>query len=131
MIIEEAAGVAKFRGRRKEAEGKMESPRQNLARVKDILDEVRRQIGALERQVRKAERYKMFRAELKDLDLRVASRRRLAMTFACDSAREALGGIEDALLSARSGLARMDAGREEARVTLAGRGRLLSEPRGE
>ena len=131
MIIEEAAGVAKFRVRRKEAERKMESTRQNLARVKDILDEVRRQIGALERQVRKAERYKAFRAELKDLDLRVASRRRLAMTSACDAAREALGGIEDALLSARSDLARMDAGREEARMTLAERERLLSDLRDE
>ena len=59
LIIEEAAGVAKFRVRRKEAERKMESTRQNLARVKDILDEVRRQIGSLERQVRKAERYKV------------------------------------------------------------------------
>ncbi|HWS14862.1 MAG TPA: AAA family ATPase, partial [Candidatus Methylomirabilis sp.] len=39
MIIEEAAGVAKFRVRRKEAERKMESTRQNLARVKDILEE--------------------------------------------------------------------------------------------
>ena len=131
MIIEEAAGVAKFRVRRKEAERKMESTRQNLARVKDILDEVRRQIGALERQVRKAERYKAFRAELKDLDLRVASRRRLAMTLACDSAREALGGIEIALLSARSDLARMDAGREESRLTLAERERLLSDLRDE
>ncbi|MFA6149173.1 MAG: chromosome segregation protein SMC [bacterium] len=131
MIIEEAAGVAKFRVRRKEAERKMESTRQNLARVKDILDEVRRQIGALERQVRKAERYKAFRAELKDLDLRIASRKRLAMSLACDSAREALDGIENALLSARSDLARMDAGREEARLTLSERERLLSDLREE
>ena len=131
MIIEEAAGVAKFRVRRKEAERKMESTRQNLARVRDILDEVRRQIGALERQVRKAERYKAFRSELRDLDLRVASRKRLAMTLALDSARQALGGIDDALLSARSGLARTDAGREEARVTLAERERLLSDLRDE
>ncbi|MHB1025358.1 MAG: chromosome segregation protein SMC [Desulfobacteria bacterium] len=131
MIIEEAAGVAKFRVRRKEAERKMESTRQNLARVKDILDEVRRQIGALERQVRKAERYKAFRSELKDLDLRIASRKRFAMTLAFDTAREALGGIEDALLSARSDLARMDVGREEARVALAERERLLSDLRDE
>ncbi|MGB5196022.1 MAG: chromosome segregation protein SMC [Candidatus Deferrimicrobium sp.] len=131
LIIEEAAGVAKFRVRRKEAERKMESTRQNLARVKDILDEVRRQIGALERQVRKAERYKAFRAELKDLDLRVASRRRIAMTLACDSAREALGGIEDALLSTRTDLARMDSAREEERVTLAEQERLLSDLRDE
>jgi len=131
MIIEEAAGVAKFRVRRKEAERKMESTRQNLARVKDVLDEVRRQIGALERQVRKAERYKSVRTELKDLDLRVASRRRLAMTLASDSAREALTGIENELLSARSDLGRMDASREEARVTLAERERLLSDLGGE
>ena len=131
MIVEEAAGVAKFRVRRKEAERKMESTRQNLCRVKDILDEVRRQIGSLERQVRKAERYKAFRSELKDLDLRVASRRRLAMVLACDSAREALTGIENALLSARTDLARMDAGREEARVTLAERERLMSDLREE
>ena len=131
MIIEEAAGVAKFRVRRKEAERKMESSRQNLARVKDILEEVRRQIGSLERQVRKAERYKAFRAELKDLDLRVASRRHRAMTLACDSAREALGRIEHELLAVRSDLARMEAGREEARVTLAERERLLSDLREE
>ncbi|TFH28801.1 MAG: chromosome segregation protein SMC, partial [Deltaproteobacteria bacterium] len=129
MIIEEAAGVAKFRVRRKEAERKMESTRQNLARVKDILDEVRRQVGALERQVRKAERYKALRSELKDLDLRVASGKRLERTLGLDSAREALDGIEDALLSARSGLARMDVGREEVRVTLAERERLLSDLR--
>src|SRR5512134_1628844 len=131
MIIEEAAGVAKFRVRRKEAERKMESTRQNLARVKDILDEVRRQIGSLERQVRKAERYKAFRGELKDLDLRIASRKHRAMALVCDSARGALGRIESALLEVRSELARMDAGREEARVTLAERERLLSDLREE
>ncbi|HEU4949548.1 MAG TPA: chromosome segregation protein SMC, partial [Candidatus Deferrimicrobiaceae bacterium] len=131
MIIEEAAGVAKFRVRRKEAERKMESTRQNLARVKDILDEVRRQIGSLERQVRKAERYKAFRGELKDLDLRVASRKHRAMALACESARGALGCIESSLLEVRSELARMDAGREEARVTLAERERLLSDLREE
>src|SRR3990172_6214491 len=72
MIIEEAAGVAKFRVRRKEAERKMESTRQNLARVRDILDEVRRQLGSLERQVRKEEKYKVLKDELRDLDLRIA-----------------------------------------------------------
>src|SRR3990172_275269 len=75
MIIEEAAGVAKFRVRRKEAERKMESTRQNLARVRDILDEVRRQLGSLERQVRKAEKYKVLREELRGLDLRIAAMR--------------------------------------------------------
>ncbi len=131
LIIEDAAGVAKFRVRRREAERKMESTRQNLARVKDILEEVRRQIGALERQVRKAERYKVFRAELKSLDLRVASRRYREMADACDSARQALEGIESALIAARSDLARTDAAREEALLRLAERERRLADLREE
>src|SRR5512135_404621 len=53
------------------------------------------------------------------------------MTLACDSAREELGGIENALLSTRTELARMDSGREEERVTLAERERLLSDLRDE
>ncbi|NNG47952.1 MAG: AAA family ATPase, partial [Deltaproteobacteria bacterium] len=80
MIIEEAAGVAKFRVRRKEAERKMENTRQNLARVRDILDEVKRQLGSLERQVRKAEKYKVLKDELRALELRIAKRKFLGFT---------------------------------------------------
>jgi chromosome segregation protein len=131
LIIEEAAGVAKFRVRRKEAERKMESTRQNLARVKDILEEVRRQIGSLDRQVRKAERYKALRAELRSLDFRVAARKREAMEAEGAAAREALAGLSDALLGARSDLARLEADREAARVGQAERERLLSDLREE
>jgi chromosome segregation protein len=131
LIIEEAAGVAKFRVRRKEAERKMESTRQNLARVKDILDEVRRQIGSLERQVRKAERYKVLRAELKTLDLRVASRKHRAMAAECEEARKELIGLDDALLACRSRVSTLESGREEARVQQAERERLLADLREE
>jgi len=100
----------------------MEGTRQNLARVKDILDEVRRQIGALRAAGPEGGAVQGVPGGTEGpRSRRVASRRRLAMTSACDAAREALGGIEDALLSARSDLTRMDAGREEARMTLAER----------
>jgi chromosome segregation protein len=131
LIIEEAAGVAKFRVRRKEAERKMESARQNLARVKDILEEVRRQIGSLERQVRKAERYKALRAELKSVDLRVAARRHAVLAQECRSARESLAELEDALRRARADLARLEADREAARIGKAERETLLSDLREE
>src|SRR5512134_3055424 len=131
LIIEEAAGVAKFRVRRKEAERKMESTRQNLARVKDILEEVRRQIGSLDRQVRKAERYKALRAELRSLDFRIAARKGAAMEASARAAREAVVGLEDALLGARSDLTRLEADREAARVGQAERERLLSDLREE
>jgi chromosome segregation protein len=131
LIIEEAAGVAKFRVRRKEAERKMESTRQNLARVKDILEEVRRQIGSLERQVRKAERYKVLRAELRDLDLRVADGKHRALAGEREAARKELSGIEDALTALRSGVASLEASREEARMEQAERERLLADLREE
>jgi chromosome segregation protein len=131
QIIEEAAGVAKFRVRRKEAERKMESTRQNLARVRDILEEVRRQIGSLERQVRKAERYKALRAELKSLDLKLAAGKHETLTSELGAAAAELAGLEDALLGCRSELSALDAGREEARVRQAERERGLSDLREE
>jgi chromosome segregation protein len=56
-IIEEAAGITKFKTRKRLAEGRLESARQNLARVFDILEEVTRQVNSLKRQASKARRY--------------------------------------------------------------------------
>ncbi len=119
MIIEEAAGVAKFRVRRKEAERKMESTRQNLARVRDVLDEVRRQLGSLERQVRKAEKYKVLKDELRGLDLRIARRKFLAFTEERSRIAAELSAREGTIGSLRSELAALEAGRESERLRLA------------
>jgi chromosome segregation protein len=63
-IIEEAAGITKFKTRRRLAESRLESARQNLNRVFDILEEVGRQVGSLKRQAAKAKRYEELKAEL-------------------------------------------------------------------
>ncbi len=73
FLIEEVAGVMKYKARRAEALSKLESTQQNQLRVNDILTEVRRQVNSLDRQAKKAERYQKLRSELKDLDLRLAS----------------------------------------------------------
>ncbi len=73
LLIEEAAGVSKFKSRKEAALRRMESADQNLSRLRDILREVTRQISSLERQVRKAERYKVLKAGLRDGELRLAS----------------------------------------------------------
>jgi chromosome segregation protein len=116
MIIEEAAGVAKFRVRKKEAERKMENTRANLARVKDILDEVKRQLGSLERQVRKAERYKALKEELRGLDLRIAARKFHDLSRERASVASELAGVEEALLAIRSDLSRLEAEIESHRL---------------
>ena len=63
-VIEEAAGVTKYKNRKRLAEAKLESAKQNLARVFDILEEVTRQVNSLKRQAAKARRYGELKAEM-------------------------------------------------------------------
>jgi chromosome segregation protein len=63
-VIEEAAGITKYKSRRRLAEAKLESSKQNLARVFDILEEVTRQVNSLKRQAAKAKRYQELKADL-------------------------------------------------------------------
>ncbi|HJZ79365.1 MAG TPA: hypothetical protein VKD91_03435, partial [Pyrinomonadaceae bacterium] len=70
-IIEEAAGITKFRVRQRAAEARLESARANLSRVSDIISEIERQVNSLRRQAAKARRYRILREELRDLLRRV------------------------------------------------------------
>ena len=64
-IIEEAAGITKFKTRKRLAEARLEEAKQNLARVNDIFEEVTRQMNSLKRQASKAERYARLREEMR------------------------------------------------------------------
>jgi chromosome segregation protein len=66
-IIEEAAGITKFRVRQRAAEARLESARSNLSRISDIISEIDRQVNSLRRQAAKARRYGIFREELREL----------------------------------------------------------------
>ncbi|HSQ22937.1 MAG TPA: chromosome segregation protein SMC [Pyrinomonadaceae bacterium] len=70
-IIEEAAGITKFRVRQRAAEARLESARSNLSRLSDIISEIERQVNSLRRQAAKARRYRILREELRDLLRRV------------------------------------------------------------
>jgi chromosome segregation protein len=79
-IIEEAAGITKFRVRQRAAEARLESARGNLSRISDIVSEIDRQVNSLRRQAGKARRYGILREELRELLRRVyiAEDRKLA-----------------------------------------------------
>lgn len=66
-LIEEAAGISKFKMRQHSAELKLEASKQNLSRVTDILAEIERQQNSLRRQAGRARRYQKFRQEMRDL----------------------------------------------------------------
>ena len=84
-IIEEAAGVTRYKNKKRLAELRLESAKQNLARVDDIFEEVTRQMNSLKRQAAKAERYAAVREELRGR-LRVVLASRMA-TMDLGSAR--------------------------------------------
>ncbi len=65
-VIEEAAGITKFKSRKRLAESKLESAKQNLARVFDILEEVTRQVNSLKRQAARTKRFGELKLELDD-----------------------------------------------------------------
>jgi chromosome segregation protein len=65
-IIEEAAGITKYKARKRLAEARLEDAKLNLARINDIFDEVTRQMNSLKRQASKAERYAKLRDEMRE-----------------------------------------------------------------
>jgi len=124
-IIEEAAGITKYKKRREAAERKMEATRHNLERVSDIVQELGKQLDSLNRQARKAERYRTLRAEIRELELHVAAARYLELAVSRREAEErqaaARGG--EAELAAR--LAEIESALEAERGLLAERERSL------
>ena len=84
-IIEEAAGITRFKTKKRLAELRLESAKQNLARVDDIFEEVTRQMNSLKRQAAKAERFAAVRDELRSR-LRVVLASRMSLMDA-DQAR--------------------------------------------
>lgn len=118
MLIEEAAGISKFKARKEAALRKMESTRLNLARLTDILNELTRQINSLNRQAKKAERYTRISSELRERELALAATRFASLrkeidelSINCEKLREneaassaELSGFEAEMESARLSL---------------------------
>ncbi len=74
-IFEEASGITRFKADKKEALRKLEQTEANLLRLDDVVREVKRQIGSLQRQAGKARRYKELRDELRKFDVYWAARK--------------------------------------------------------
>ncbi|MGI9534136.1 MAG: chromosome segregation SMC family protein, partial [Thermodesulfobacteriota bacterium] len=70
-LIEEVAGVVKYKTRRKETNSRIESTRENLSRISDMKSEVLRQMESLSRQAEKADEYKKLNEELRTLEIKI------------------------------------------------------------
>ena len=101
-IIEEAAGITRFKTKKRLAELRLEQSKQNLARVNDIFEEVTRQMGSLKRQAAKAERYGALRDEMRGR-LKVVLASKLATMDAEQSAVAAEIAAQTAQIDEHSG----------------------------
>src|SRR4051812_6601868 len=126
-LIEEAAGISKYKMKKKAAEKKMDSTRQNLLRVSDVVAEIEKQLGSLRRQAQKAERYKQYKSELRDIDLWSASQRWLGLVAEERVASEAQAAAHEARETTHGRLVMREAEIETARLDLAGEAEELGE----
>ncbi len=99
-IFEEAAGITKFKTQKKEALRKLEYTEANLVRATDIIREVKRQIGSLQRQAGKARRYKELLDQLKGLDCRLSRHRLDEMESAATALHADVTALDAAIAEA-------------------------------
>jgi chromosome segregation protein len=118
-IIEEAAGISKYKARRQEAERKLEATDANLVRVNDVLSEIRRQIASIERQAKKAARYRRLRDLQRLLELSLAADERAELLSQVEDARRRALQARDAATAGEARLAECDAVCEAKRVAVA------------
>src|SRR6185437_5463588 len=113
QLIEEAAGVTKYKARRRSAELKLEAAQQNLTRIDDIVFEVEKQRGTLKRQAGKAKRYQRLRDELRRWEKVLFARkyRQLAETIESARARLTDARERETVAAGRVGEVEADLGR--------------------
>src|SRR5437899_3808904 len=118
VFIEEAAGIARYKQQRNETQGKLDATRQNLVRVRDVMDEVRRQLNSLERQAKKAQQYKALQTEKRDLGLALVAADYAGLAAQAQALAQELAGLRDGEQGVRPRLATLAAREAQARESL-------------
>src|SRR5215210_1030743 len=118
QLIEEAAGVTKYKSRRRAAELKLEAAQQNLTRVDDIVFEVEKQRGTLKRQAAKARRYRRLRDELRRWEKVLFARKYRQLAETIESARTRLAEARDRESMAAARVAEIESDLGRLRIEL-------------
>ncbi|MBI1947305.1 MAG: chromosome segregation protein SMC [Deltaproteobacteria bacterium] len=126
-IIEEAAGITKYKARKDAAVRKMDATRQNLQRIDDVTREIGRRLGSLKRQAKKAEKFKELRAVVREIELHRASFTFLELSNAVAFDRELYQTLTESVQGDVDRVARLEDDIEAKRGALSGDERALSE----
>ncbi len=118
FLIEEVAGVMKYKVRKAEAQNKLESSRLNLQRVNDIITEVKRHLNSLDRQAKKAERYKRLTEALREVELRIAKRDYTLMTRSLEELTGALEALKSEEVRRRAAMSELESFLQKKRLLM-------------
>ncbi len=118
QLIEEAAGVTKYKSRRRAAELKLEAAQQNLTRIDDIVFEVEKQRGTLKRQAGKARRYQKLRDQLRRWEKVLFARKYRQLAETIQSARARLADARENESAAAARLAEVESDLSRLRIEL-------------
>ncbi|GFO62020.1 chromosome partition protein Smc [Geomonas silvestris] len=126
FLIEEAAGVTKFKARKIVALKKIEATKQNLLRIGDIVSEIKRQMNGLQRQAKKAERFREIRQELKEIELLFAAKGYASLQQERHGLETQIADLEAQLVALTAKLEAEELSVEGKRLALAETERLLA-----
>lgn len=118
QLIEEAAGVTKYKNRKQLALKKIDSTRQNLLRLADVLGEIKRQLNSLQRQAKKAERFRECREELREIDLLFTLKQLTELQTRYQQTERELTALNQKMLEASNAADVVDAQVEMQRLAL-------------
>lgn len=118
-LIEEAAGISKYKYRKREAERKLESTNDDMTRLDDILYELEQRIDPLAKQAEKVRVYRTLKAESDALQLAHLTRQYLEHQEKQRTQRQALSDVEREAVAAQTALDQLEAELENAKQTLA------------
>jgi chromosome segregation protein len=116
LLIEDAAGVAKYKQRKKESLRKLEGAQANLLRLNDVLAEIDRSLASLERQAQKARKYKEHRSELLEKETTWGRRKNLVLQRQIHKIMDNREALEHLLTGLRAELSQCEMDLESSRV---------------
>jgi len=118
ILFEEAAGISKFRKRKKETFNKIKQTESDLDRVEDLIYEIEKNLRSLKRQAKQTERYYKYKDEYKNLSINIALKTSEKAINSLDKQRKKLSVIEDENTKVITELAKKNSSLESAKASL-------------
>ncbi len=118
QFIEEAAGIVKYKSRKEAAVRKMESTKQNILRLNDIIREVKSQLNSVTRQAKRAEKYKVMKKDIKDAELALSLDSLADLLERQQASHDRLEGLHGEETGTRSRIREIEASIEEVKAGL-------------